>query len=115
MPKLPEKTKPANVPSYAMAGASEMPLIIYRLHRQDNFKKCAARPFVYNDLLGSYDELKPIPTLSFPHPVYLYCPIEANLAFIPHALYISMTWGLNKLLAYACFLLSLQGGKEYLP
>ena len=28
-----------------MAGASEIPLIINQLHRQDNFKKCAARPF----------------------------------------------------------------------
>jgi hypothetical protein len=33
------------IPSYAMAGASETSLIINRLHRQDNFKKCAARPF----------------------------------------------------------------------
>jgi hypothetical protein len=46
-----QQRNPANVPSYAMAGASEMPWIINQLHSQDNFKKCATRPFVYNDLL----------------------------------------------------------------
>ena len=41
-----------SVPSHAMAGESEIPLIINRLRREDNFKKCAARPFGYSGFVS---------------------------------------------------------------
>jgi len=37
-----------------MAGYSKIPLIIKQLHRQDNFKKCAARPFACSGLVSGF-------------------------------------------------------------
>jgi len=37
-----------------MAEARKISLFIYRRYRQETFRKCAVRSFVYNDLLGGF-------------------------------------------------------------
>jgi len=39
-----------------MAGYSEILLIINHLHRHDNFKKCATRPFACSGFVSQYPE-----------------------------------------------------------